>query len=108
MNEEPSIEDLLLAGIIEVSALDSNGEFLYTFTDKLKEWMPKLYAAHLNYIHAELMFFWELGMINIDDMEDPNPTITLTERAFDQEALSVLSDEKRQSLEEIKRILKVV
>lgn len=106
--EEPSIEDLLLAGIIEVAALDSSGEFLYTFTDKLKEIMPELYAAHLNYVHAELMFFWEKGLINIDDMESSNPIITLTEKAFDEEYISSLSIEKRQSLEEIKRILKVI
>ena len=109
MEDNPSIEELILSGVIEVSAVDSEtGEFLYTFTDKLKELLPELYAIHINHIHNEIMYFWEKGLVYIDDITSNNPSISLTEKSFDEEALSQLSPSKRESLEEIKRILKVI
>lgn len=108
MNED-SIDSLILAGVVEVAALDSEtGELLYSFTDKFKEMMPELYEIHINYIHNEIMYFWEKGLVYIDDITSKNPVVSLTEKAFDEEAISSLSDSKRESLEEIKRILKVI
>ena len=108
MNEE-SIDSLILAGVIEVAALDSEtGELLYSFTDKFKEMMPELYEIHINYIHNEVMYFWEKGIVYIDDITSKNPIVSLTEKAFDEETISSLSDSKKESLEEIKRILKVI
>lgn len=107
--DDKSIDDLLLSGIIEVAALDSNtGELLYSFTDKFKEMMPELYEIHINYIHNEVMYFWEKGLVHIDDVTSKNPIVSLTEKAFDESVLASLSNSKRESLEEIKRILKVI
>lgn len=104
-----NIDDLILAGAIEVAAVDSNtGELLYQFTDKLKEINPELYRRHKDQVHRELMYFWEKGFLNIYDFSEENPAIALTRKAFDQDALNELSNHERAALEEIKRVLKVV
>lgn len=41
-------------------------------------------------------------------MLENNPIVTLTDKAFDEDAINLLSDEDRSALAEIKRILKVV
>lgn len=104
-----SIEDLILNGVIEVASIDPNtGEFLYTFTKMVKEKMPDLYEAHIRSVHEEIMYFWEKGFVNLTDWESKNPIVSLTEKAFENESLLALSVEKRQILEELKRILRVV
>lgn len=106
---QPSIEDLILAGAVEVSAIDAKtGEFLYQFTDKLKDIMPDLYKAHIKNIHDEIMYFFELGFVDIDNFESVNPIIKLTDKAFILSEIEKLSPEAQQSLQEIKRVLKVV
>lgn len=106
---DDSIDNLILAGVVEVAALDSEtGELLYSFTDKFKEMMPELYEIHINYIHNEVMYFWEKGLVHIDDVTSQNPVVSLTEKAFDENIVSQLSKSKQESLNEIKRILKVI
>lgn len=107
--KEPSIEDLILSGAVEVSGIDpETGEFLYNFTDKMKEVLPDLYNLHMNEVHNEIMYFWEKGFVELDDMMAKNPKVKLTDKAFDPEAIAELPKEKMMSLYEIKRILKVV
>lgn len=107
--EDMSIEALIMNGIIEIAAVDQEtGEFLYTFTNKVKEKMPELYKAHMQSVHSEIMFFWEKGFVNLTEWDSPNPIVSLTEKSFDNESLLQLSVEKRQILEELKRILKVL
>lgn len=107
--DQPSIEDLILAGAVEVAAVDSTtGELLYQFTDKIKDIMPELYRHHLDNIHHEVMFFFEHGFLDIDDISLSNPTIKLTKKAFIKDEISKLSPDAQQSLIEIKRVLKVI
>lgn len=107
--DDMSMEALIMNGIIEIAAVDSEtGEFLYTFTKKVKEKLPELYEAHMRSVHAEIMYFWEKGFVNLTEWDSPNPIVSLTERAFDNESLLALSVEKRAILEELKRILRVV
>lgn len=106
---QPSIDDLILAGAVEVSGIDAKtGEFLYQFTDKLKDVMPELYKAHIQNIHDEIMYFFERGFIDIENVENVNPVIRLTNMAFIPAEIAKLTPEAQQSLQEIKRILKVV
>ena len=103
--ERGMIDKLMLAGALEVAGVDSNtGEFLYVFTPKLKEVMPELYNQHLNHVNSEIMRLWEKGFVNVDLMSE-NPIVTLTEKSFDESALSLLSKEDRWGVEEIKRLL---
>ena len=63
--ENPNFEDLLLAGAIEVHGVDEKtGEFLYTFTNKMKDILPELYKEHIQQIHNEIMYF-NKGVIQI-------------------------------------------
>ena len=108
-DDETSIDALILSGVVEVAAIDSEtGEFLYCFTNKFKELMPEMYEMHVNNFHSEIMSFWEIGVINIDDIESSNPIISLTEKAFDESILQKLSTEQIIALNEIKRILKMI
>lgn len=110
MNEaDKAIEKLILSGALEIGAVDiESGEILYNFTDKLKEIMPQLYNEHLNFVNAEIMYLWEYGFLSINDLADENPKVTLTSKAQNFEEISKLPKDKQRSLEEIKRILKVV
>jgi hypothetical protein len=110
MNEEDLIiEKLILDGALEFGGIDAtSGEILYTFTNKLKQIMPELYKEHLNFVNSEIMYFWEFGFVSIDDLADENPRVTLTLKAYDKDKIKELPADKQRSLEEIKRILKVV
>jgi hypothetical protein len=102
---EPSMEELILNGVVEVAGVDSEtGEFLYNFTPKLKEVMPELWNERLDFIHGEIMFFWENGFMEAEDMDSINPKILLTDLANDPEAIAELPKDKQESLKEIKRL----
>ncbi len=89
-----------------MAGVDSEtGEFLYQFTNKLKDISPELYNEHINHVNGELMRLWEKGFLDIDFMSD-SPIVYLTEKAVDQSEIAKLSKEDRWSLEEIKRLLK--
>jgi hypothetical protein len=104
--EEEIIDQLLLENALEVVGVDdSNGEFLYAFTDKIKDVMPDLYEDHLNFVNSEIMTLWEKGYLDINFLEE-NPAVRLAEKALDQEEVNKLSKQEIWSLEEIKRLLK--
>jgi hypothetical protein len=107
--ENKSIDDLILSGVVEVAAIDSEtGEFLYQFTDKLPELMPELYNKHITKLHDDVMYFWEKGFLDIQDFSETNPKISLTQKSFNQEEISMLPEDRQAVLKEIKRVLKVV
>ena len=104
-----TIEKLILDGALEIGGIDvENGEILYNFTNKLKDVMPELYNEHLNFVNAEIMYLWERGFVSIEDFVEQNPRVRITDKANDQQEISKLPKERQRSLEEIKRILKVV
>ena len=107
--EEDYIEHLILSGAVEPSGIDSNtGEFLYRFTEKLKDVDPDLYKSYLASVHEEVMFFFERGFLDMLDITSTNPIIKLTDKAFDQEALSTLTKEQLLTFNSIKDVLKVI
>lgn len=106
MDENKIVDDLILNGGIEVAGIDEKtGQFLYSFTPKIKDLNPALYDAHINHVNGELMRLWESGFINIDLLED-EPIVTITEKALDKDALSTLSEADQWAIEEIKRLMK--
>lgn len=105
-DDQTAIDYLLLNGGLQVAGVDEKtGEFLYTFTPKIKDIMPELYHEHMNHVNGELMRLWEKGFINIDLMAE-NPIVTLAPKALNIEEVSKLSKEDQWSIEEIKRLLK--
>jgi hypothetical protein len=107
MNDENKIIDyLILNNAMEIVGVDSDtGEFLYMFTNKLKEVMPELYAEHVNHVNKEIMRLWEKGIVDINFM-DNDPIVTIAEKALIEEELNGLSKEDLFAIEEIKRVLK--
>jgi uncharacterized radical SAM superfamily protein len=101
---DKKIEELVLDGVLEVAGMDlESGEPLYNFTNKLKDYNEELYKIHNNYFFQDLTNLWEKGFINIDFLED-DPTVTLTDKASNENEVDKLDKEEKQSLNEIKRI----
>jgi hypothetical protein len=104
--EQDSIDYLILNGGLELMGIDSsNGEFLYSFTPKIKEIMPELYEQHIQDTNNKILKLWEKGFLDIDLMEN-DPVVSITPKALDEKEISTLSDEDQWDLKEIKRLLK--
>ena len=104
--DEDAIDYLILNGGIEITAIDpDNGEFLYSFTDKIKELMPNMYEEHIRSVNSNVLHLWEKGFLDINFMEN-DPIIRLSAKAFNNEEISMLSDEDQWNLNEIKRLLR--
>lgn len=100
------IDDLILNGSLEVVGIDQEtGQMLYSFTPKIKEISPELYTEHINHVNTEIMKLWEKGFLDIDLLAE-EPIVTITQKAFDNEALKDLSKNDKWSLDEIKRLMK--
>jgi len=102
---DETIESLLLMGAIEIVGIDPVTEQpLYRFNQKIKNIMPELYKEHLNEINRDIMGLWEKGFLNIDFLEE-NPTVTLTDKAFNDFEIEKISRQEQISLLEIRRLL---
>jgi len=102
---EPSIEELVLSGVVEVSGIDSkSGEFVYSFTNDINDVVPEFMHKRLNFVKNEVDFFLELGFLEMNNPKSRNPIFFLTDKAFDDDEVSTLSKNKQNSLNEIKRL----
>jgi hypothetical protein len=103
--EEKIIEKLILDGGLETVGVDQEtGELLYSFTPKIKNLMPELYNEHMTDVNSCVMKLWEKGFLEIDFFAS-EPIITLSEKAFDRDAVEGLSKKDRWNLFEIIRLL---
>ena len=91
------LDELILNGGLEISTITDSGHFLYKFTDKLKDLDPELYEAVMQKMYEEVMFLWQNNFITMDITAD-NPVVTLTDKAFDDDALKELPDTVRANL----------
>ena len=99
------INKLILDGGIEVAAIDQDtGEFLYSFTPKIKELMPNVYEEHIETVNSEVMNLWQKGFLDIS-LFDADPVITITKKALSKEDIKTLSKKEQWSLMEILRLL---
>jgi len=100
------IEKLILAGAVEVSGITADGEFTYSFTDKIKEVDAKLQERMDSMFIAEINELWELGFLNMNITES-NPVVTLTERAMIEKERLGLEKRLQETLEYVMSILKL-
>ena len=80
------------------------GRANYSFTDKVKQVLPEMLEKRIKVIHGKILFFWKMGFIDIDDPRNSNPTVMLSEKAFDEDAVMSLPEERRLELEHIKKL----
>lgn len=100
-------DELILNGFIEPAAFDSeSGEMLYSFTEKARIEMPDMQRQADEYFHSMIMFFWENGFISMD-MDSSNPTVSLTQKSFDEAEINNLSADQKVSLNIIKEALRI-
>jgi hypothetical protein len=107
MSSSDMFESLILKGFVEVAGIDAqSGEFLYSFTDLGREELPNLQRIMDEEFNKDIMSLWELGILEMN-ISDSNPSVKLTELAFDNEVIAGLSQELRVSLQIIMNALRI-
>ena len=107
MSPEEKLDQLILAGAVEIAGIDSaTGEFLYSFTDKINEIDPEMARETERIFHESIYILWEKGFLNLD-IDNPNPTVSLTQKALDEESVLSLSNELRITLQNIIEALRI-
>lgn len=102
--DDKLIEKFILDGILEVAGIDAEtGEFLYSFTPKVKDVYPEIYDELQNNISKEVMSLWQNGFVSMD-VTEKNPVVSLTDKAFIPEEVNKLTYELKYALSEIKRL----
>jgi hypothetical protein len=91
------IEELILDGTLEIAGLTDSGEFTYSFTDKVQEQHPEIYESLQKMLYQNIAKFWELGFIDFD-VTVSDPIVKLTEKAFDEQAITDLDEMDRLKL----------
>lgn len=99
--DEEFIDNLILNGAIEFAGIDPvTGEFLYNFTEKLREVDAFLHSKFVEAFRQEVMILWQRGFINMD-ITSANPVVKLTPKAFDETEVNKLPKELRVNLANI-------
>lgn len=94
-------EELLLKGAIEIAALDEDGNPLYYFTEKIYNVAPQIAERMNEAFHSEMMVLWEKGFLSMD-VTLINPTVTITEKALDDDQIAQLPYDQQITLKIIK------
>jgi hypothetical protein len=97
---EEYIDKLILAGAVEVSGITSDGEFTYSFTDKIKEVDAQLQER------IDKMFFEEVKELLNMNVTEENPIVSLTQRALVESERLALDKRLQETLEYVMSILK--
>jgi hypothetical protein len=101
------LEKLILEGAVEVAGIDSEtGEALFTFTDRLEEIAPDIFRNLMENFHKDIMDLWADGFLEMD-LESDTPLVRLTEKAFDDDAISKLDRQQKLNLQEIISALRI-
>jgi hypothetical protein len=103
MFDDKDIDSLIIDGYLEIDSLDSvSGEFLYKFTPKMFEEHPHLKSVIQESFLIHVVALWEKGFVSMD-IDRPDPTVKLTEKAFDDDHVAELEADQRIILHAIMR-----
>jgi hypothetical protein len=107
MNSEDKLEELILAGAVEVAGIDqATGEFLYAFTESIKEIDPEMARQSEEFFNRTLYLLWEQGFLAMD-ITQTNPVISLMPKALEEEEVSRLDLDTRIILSSIIEALRI-
>jgi hypothetical protein len=99
--ESAVVEYLILEGAVEIAGMSEDGKrMFYNFTPKLKEVDPELYQDVQTYFNAGIMLLWQGGFVDFDPSSE-NPVVKLTDKSFDEKAVSKLGEHEKTTLESI-------
>lgn len=101
---EDLIEELILEGAVEFSGVDSRGEILFSFTDKIDQVAPKVRKHILEMQMKDINQLWLDGYITFDDLTSERPMVSITEKSLKPEELDKLDMHKRVILEQLIQI----
>ena len=79
MDPDEFLEYYIQIGVIEVSGIDEDGEFIFKVTAKAKEFAPDLWKAHEEHVDEVLLGLFEEGLLNVSYNEDLEAHIELTD-----------------------------
>ena len=92
------VNRLMSMGLIEVTGIDAaSGEFLYQVSPDLYAMFPDLKSIiHESFID-QVNSLWVKGFLSMDYTE-LNPMVSLTDNAFDEKKVALLSLDERNAL----------
>jgi hypothetical protein len=105
-NFDEFFNELIESGAVELSALDEDGNPLYSFTDKILDLHPSLADKINNAFHSDMMRLWQLGFLEMD-ITLVNPTVSLTDRAVQEEEVNQLPYDLKITLQTIKQAMRI-
>lgn len=106
IDPEDFFDYLILEGAVVPEGIDpATGDMLYSFTDKLKQINENMFNQAMDTFHNDVMQLWQLGFLSMDLMSD-NPLVRVTEKVFDEDAISALNIDLQRTLQEILRMMK--
>lgn len=92
------IELFILAGFMEVAGIDAeSGEFLYSFTPKMREVNPELFYELQNAISNEILSLWAAGFLDIQ-VDGEDAMVRLTQKCTDIDEIEKLSEREQEFL----------
>jgi hypothetical protein len=97
------LEELILTGAVEVAAVNENGQFMYSFTEKLAEVNPSLHRDINNHFYSTVMSLWTKGFVNVDKMDTLDPVVTLSEKTKNKQGFEELNEHEMVVLDNIIR-----
>lgn len=98
--EDEMLEKMILDGVVEFAGLDKDGQMLYSFTPDLETKAPEMFRIAQQLHMNDIYYLWEKGFLSMDATV-ANPTVNITEVAFDKEQIEKLPDHLQLLLEQI-------
>ena len=79
MDPDDALDYYIEIGVVEVSGIDEEGEFIFKVTPKAKELAPQLWEAHEQHVDEVLLGLFEEGLLNVSYNENLEAHIELTD-----------------------------
>jgi hypothetical protein len=79
MDPDDALNYYIEIGVVEISGIDEEGEFIFKVTPKAKELAPQLWEAHEQHVDEVLLGLFEEGLLNVSYNENLEAHIELTD-----------------------------